>query len=892
MLRTQRPTPEALGGRSRGESAMRLPVRFTPLYSFLIFGFLFVFACSRGPTPEEQRADEMLEKGRQAVTQHRYQEGRGFLLEALAFDANSKRVQQAAEESELLGEISTATAQYDSAFLLYEQSHNWYKSLGEKNAARRLKLTVAYLHHWIGEEEAGFALYSEMMRIARALGDIQGLTEIEWAMLPSCRVLDRRELETSLLTELLNRSTAEKETGLQAKVYYEWGLSHAYHGEDQSAIENFLRAITLADQGQDSLLAISALAHLAMTYHREGNTQEAFQTYTDGLMRADKSSGAGELRREMLVRVGNIYLENRQFAEAERFYRPALLSAMDSGDRLMEGYLLIQLGHCSLGTVGGIESALKNYQSALDLFSSYSYEPGSIYALMSMGIAASGAGRLNDALGYFTSAVEQHDSAHLLREENDLTAECEEVFLKRYQTSPHEALVEVLLSVGKYDEAFLQAERQKGEKLYDALGEFMFDTGDQQTTSALKDFQHQKSLHAGAMRQLGQMLSGNSQDRLLLEQLRANLAKYKGTEDLAADRVVALDNGLMPVVRRGSITLAEVQRALAPGAVLVEPVPTSRSLYLFAVANPKWSVQLAAVEKSRYASLALQYNQLLLQQSDYPDSTALQSREMARRVELLGASLYDALIRPVEDQIAGATRLIIVPPDELVPFHSLQKAGLRRGSPYLIQRYPVEYLPSAATMLLPVWQGGHVSGIVGVGHPGTTEWDVEYELRDIRAFSKEAQLYFQKQATLATLQKEHGALLHLAAEFHYDDRSPGNSYVLLSDGQAATTTTFVPWGALLSVPRFSAIILSDLGRHETIPSAKPALFLMGGSETVILTMYPAHRKTKKYFGEMFYTSYLNGNSVQESYRQAMLGMIENSEYAAPHLWAPFFLYGR
>jgi CHAT domain-containing protein len=181
--------------------------------------------------------------------------------------------------------------------------------------------------------------------------------------------------------------------------------------------------------------------------------------------------------------------------------------------------------------------------------------------------------------------------------------------------------------------------------------------------------------------------------------------------------------------------------------------------------------------------------------------------------------------------------------------------------------------------------------IVALGHQGTTQWDVEYELRDIRAFDKDARLYFQKQATLATLQREHGTILHLAAEFSFDPDVPRNSVFLLSDGQGSTPQRF-QWGLLLSLPVFPTVVLSDLGLHESAPIAHAELFLIGGSKSVVTTLYSAQRRTKKYFGELFYTAVLGGSSTEDSYRSALLGMITTPEYSAPSVWAPFVLWGK
>jgi hypothetical protein len=61
---------------------------------------------------------------------------------------------------------------------------------------------------------------------------------------------------------------------------------------------------------------------------------------------------------------------------------------------------------------------------------------------------------------------------------------------------------------------------------------------------------------------------------------------------------------------------------------------------------------------------------------------------------------------------------------------------------------------------------------------------------------------------------------------------------------------------------------------------------------VIGNGFTPSRKTKKFFGEVFYTALLGGNSVQSAYRKVQMEMIKNPDYAPQFVWAPFFLWGK
>jgi tetratricopeptide (TPR) repeat protein len=865
------------------------------IFSIPILLTLVAFAgCGRAPSPEQQQADSTLTKAHEALARGKHRESRELLLSALTLNKQLGRAAKIAEAQRLLGDIAAATAEYDSAILFYNQAIEQYHSVANRDSVHALTLAVAGIHRWIGEGRKALLMYTEALRLSKLFGDPVPVREIEWAMLPACRAIDDREEEARVLTELLNEATASGSPGMQARAYYEAGLTKSRLDDHSGAEQSFLQALTFADQSHDSLLAITILLKLAMAYANAGKVSEAFQMYTDGLKRSDITAGAQMLREEMLTRVGNIYLRNRQNAEAGRFYRAALDFALSAHNKIAEGYLFVQLGHLERETPG---EAANNYRSSLDLFNSLSYPQGSAYALMCLGIAAQRANKLTDALSYFKSAIEQSEASAMRRSRDDLYAECESAFLTT-RSSAYDAAAEILLQLGRYDEAFWYMERKKAHETFDHLGALEITTRNSELTTALAQFSHLKALQVGAERQRERILTMMPEQSDLLRDLQANLTRTEQQMDGLAERIVHINNAFEPVVRIRNLGLSEVQKLLPAGTVLVEHIPTARSVYAFAISNAKVSVQVAAVEHDKALSTAAEFIGLLRHREAWKDSSEAQVRKMDRRIEELTTSLYGTFIKPIEKDLSGASKLIIVRHEGLtsMPLHALRGIPARRKSPYLIERYAVSYLPSAATLSLRGADPNKVGAspdIVGFGHQGETSWDVEYELRDIRAFYKEARLYFDQQATLVALQNEQGDVLHLAAEMRCNTIAPGSSAIVLSDGKSANTTKQVLFGELFSVSSFSTIILSDLGvQCAGVEPSVPLILLMNGSSAVIANESTPARKTKKFFGEIFYTALLAGATTQAAFRQAQLEMIKNPEYSSAYLWAPFALWGK
>jgi CHAT domain-containing protein len=227
-----------------------------------------------------------------------------------------------------------------------------------------------------------------------------------------------------------------------------------------------------------------------------------------------------------------------------------------------------------------------------------------------------------------------------------------------------------------------------------------------------------------------------------------------------------------------------------------------------------------------------------------------------------------------------------------LPVHAL-RFGRGKRSTFMAEQYQVQYLALAGNLLLPPKVPAGIRQVAAAGFPGRTRWDVEYELRDIRAFYRDARLYFGRQATVAELGRESAQLLHIAAQFVVDRRHPENAAIVLSDGKSQTFPAEVPIGQLLALPPTSTIVLSNLSPGGTIyHTGLPLLFAFNGTETTVMNGFVPLRKAKKYFNEVFYTNLFNGAGVPASFRAVQLGMLRTPGYQSPLVWGQFFLWVR
>ena len=751
--------------------------------------------------------------------------------------------------------------------------------MADRQAARGVQLETASMYRCMGEERKAFALYTEMARFAKLFNEEEGLRSIQWAMLPCCRILGEQEEEGHILADLL-RAPASAAPSFAARANLEAGMSMMWQGKLDSASQHLLRAFTQSDKSPDSLLACSALLQLARAYDAAGKATEALQTYGEALRRVDKIAGGKRIRLEFLTRVGNLYLRSRQSSEAGRFYRAAMTSAINLKDKIAEGYLCVQLGHCE--PAENSEGTLKYYRSALDLFTNYSYAPGIAYALLSIGKEQARVNRFNESIQELTASIGQDDQCLGARGADDVYKECGEAFFGQRETPAYDELVEALLQQGRTEEAFWYAGRRRAAVLFHALGALKPRPVRDSLRTALDNYRRDRALIIGAERQLEATLSRSSHDAQAITEIRAALraAHTRLTDESAA--VTALDAAYLPFVTIASLAVADVQKSLPPGSALVHYLPTRRSMYALVITPHGTSLGMAAAEKRGASLLA----------GEFLDSLKTPEGADSRRARELSGLLNTIFVRPIENDLPGVSRLYVILPDDmpLVPLHALRKNSMQ--GTFLAERVLVDYLPAADVLAFRVRPPAIVRDVIALGHPGSSNWDVEYELRDIRAFYKETRLYFGQQATLGTLQREHADLLHLAAEFRWDNRCPDNSAIVLPDSRSPEMVRSILQEEIVGLPPFPAVVLSNLASgYASIHPAEPYLFLANGGRTVIMDGYPPQRKTKKYFGEVFYTALLAGMPPCEAFHKAQLDMIRNPDYRSMHTWGAFFLWG-
>lgn len=848
--------------------------------------------CDSGPSPERLRADSVMVAALGANDAGKFPAARTRLLEAIELQQQHGRPENIAAMLEALAGSYAIVGDVDSAFIYLNRSVEARRALADRAAVRELTLDMAALHRRMGDDRRAMDVYVETLRLARLFKDQEGVLSILRAMLPSYRALDDVEGEQLAIAELRENAAAAGNAGMLARLNLESGIGAALRGDRQRASQEMLEAVTNAGRAKDSVVLARALGGLGGVAAGAGNPREALQYYGDALRVAYAMPGERRLTTRLLLDVGNTYGSGRDMANASRFYRAALTYALNSKNRIAEGYAMVLLGLCALEGRG--EDPVRECRSGLELFEGLGYARGAAFAQAALGRIAERNRQPVQAADRYRKAIALQEQWLSNPPEDDVYARCEETFFPQGPTYAYDQLLDVMLRTGETGEAFWFAEQKSRSLFLRMLAGTEPALKDSSAAAMIASVRRFRERRVAAEVQYAALLTEGEMRTEVLKLARQRLEAAGTQAAQARDDAVGRWPALAPFVGVDGVRLAEVQRRLGPATTLIRYVPTARSLYAFAVTQGDVQLRIAAVRREQVIASTEVLFSLYRSVESEADTIRTDLPGPRLQAEQLLQSMADWFIRPIaRDLPAGGTVLVTAAPEfPWLPVHAL-RVGRGKRSTYLAEQCQVQYLPLAGALLLPPRLPVSVKEVAAAGFPGRTKWDVEYELRDIRAFYREAHLYFGKQATIGALRQESAQLLHIAAQFVVYRRHPENATIILSDGKSQTFPDEVPVGQLLALPQTPAIVVSNLSRGGTFyHTGIPLLLALNGTGATVMNGFVPLRKSKKYFNEIFYTNLFNGATVAGAFRAVQLDMIRTPPYQSPLVWGQYFLWAR
>ena len=189
-------------------------------------------------------------------------------------------------------------------------------------------------------------------------------------------------------------------------------------------------------------------------------------------------------------------------------------------------------------------------------------------------------------------------------------------------------------------------------------------------------------------------------------------------------------------------------------------------------------------------------------------------------------------------------------------------------------------------------EAARVNHVVALGDPSGKNWSIDYELRDIRSFFKEATIFIGKEASWDNLKGVKADVLQISTDFLLGEGESPLGVLALAKDQTPEEIAKIPFDQLTQIQSSPIVLLSNqYGQGLGLSSIHALVLRINGSSDVFLNAWFSDRKTAKFFSEFFYTHLANGLAPGDAYRQALLNLIRTREVSHPHSWGQFFHFG-
>src|SRR6185312_9003428 len=634
----------------------------------------------------EEIANTLNNIGAVHYAQGNYSAASKALLRSTQLEDNSDNIIRIADALYMQGEYAQAAQYYQKSIKDFAATNNTAGVISALGGA-------ANSFYYEGRYDEAFESYRKNLAIQRELEDFSGMSLSLQGMGNVSRA--RGDFGMALDHYLLSVSVAKESTVKvpTATTLGSIGLVRAMQGNTAAAHDYYAQSLAEFEASGDKVGRARMLALIGNLYFVQASHEAALESYRQSLaLREDMNDKAAQAN--LRVGIGTVLLAQKQFASALDHYQKALQTFEALGNKASVADALTRIADVHLAEEDYAQ-ALTTAERAVTL-SNQVDDDVLWYAETLKGKALRALSRSDDASVAFSEAIRIIESSR-----SQIFAA--ETGGGRNELLPYLAKVELLIEQNKLAEAFEYAERARDKALLGLLG----NTGLKITTGSSPLEQAEERKLIAEVISLKLQLDRETQSRAVdksrhdalsnrLSQARAGYESFRSRQYSNHPQLKINRGELSPVkVDQTRNLIGDEQTAL------IEYLGTENNVYMFvltleplaksASARASKSANKAMVVLKVYP-LNIESGGLIEVVSQFEDSLANRSDAARER----SRSLYDLLLKPAQEQLAGKTKIIVVPDGVLwrVPFEALQPAADR----YLIDEASVSYIPSLATL--------------------------------------------------------------------------------------------------------------------------------------------------------------------------------------------------
>jgi len=859
--------------------------------SVLIAGLvLFLFGCRSSREDKLHEAAKYADEARQMFDEEKYGAALLRMKDAVAINTEASNDTALAENNLLVARCYQQLGEYDSALTHYQNAIERSHALSDRNRERAAQIALAEFHLLMNRDIDALAVASDAATSAKLFTNVHDAYAALLVVATASHKLQRYDQEIKAIEELLvfdSLGQKEKERNrLYASLFRAVSASH----KGMRSIEVLSRWMDASKRlGDDKGIALARyeLGRYYVSAERSDSALRAFSSAMEKLANIDDRL----LQSDVWIGLGNVAYSQHQYENARGYFSNALERAGQPGGVPRTQLLRLAIVACEFKQNPASRSAeLIAQASAIgDSCKKNGYLHGAAFAFFLKGVCQDKLNGSASAIQSFQEAVRIIDQT--MPGDNIDGQDFIDVFLREEKTDWYSTLLQGECTRNNVDSAFTVAEQKNLRDLVDFYSHITFVTRNPSVGRSVEELQQR--YNEGRLREHDIVDELEHSHRKTNERLTALTGRAGRCWENITSSIQALKKVSPNFARLLSLeplALNSIRGALPPQTALVEFAPTANALYSIVV-RPETSVIRRANATGQYLnSIVRDYLQLISELRLTTYGLRMSEPAALQRINELSSVLHTILIAPILADIRDVQKLYVVLPAEFawLPVHTLRGEGSVLGI-----RTNVSYLPTAAALLFPQDKERWVKKIIGLGHPGTTSWDVEYELKDIRSFFDGVGLLFDTAATLSHLLDSTYDILHIAAEAYLDRPVPQNSHAVLADEARPVGLRNVPLGEMLKMPAPRTFVFSNISATPGgLSRYAPLAFLANGTRTVIVSMWQGDRRAKKAFGEGFYTNLFAALPASDAYYKAIGAMAKQDEMSHIQRWGMYYQFGR
>ena len=784
-------------------------------------------------------------------------------------------------ESDTLGNIGgvyLSLGRFREALPYYRSALEIEKRLGFKPAQSADFGDIALCQAGMGDIDEALGSFDRALQIAKESGLAK--EEADWrkgkgTTLASLGRYDAALREYAAAEQVYERSGLQREL---VEALNDTGTVYETLGDVAGAEARFQRALNLARKIGNESGEVSSTLALGDLERRRRRNDQAEGYFATALTRARAAGDEGSAGAALIQR-GMNEIDRKHYEEALKIATEANQTAERLGNTPIiaeSRYLLAEAQrHRSQ-----LDLAIEEYSTAEKLQKELRDPELGWRILYGRGQALEAQGKNGDAIAAYKNSIHIiEDTRAQIAEERYRAGYIEE----RYQV--YVRLVELLLKLGKPDEAFVYSEKLRARAYFDQLGTSALLLPGSDAHRRIQELGEQiRSLRHAIQKEYA--TSEKDRRGQALELYSVELARAEKSYEELLDN--AQNAGAGTTQTDAIPSLAEIQHLL----------PSSTAVVEFVVGNETVSALLITRESVSGVPIRIT------------------SESLSSRVELLrglitersekwvqpATGIYKLLVTPLEREgkLRDVRQLLLVPDGVLnyVPF-----AALPNGSGYLGDEYRIAYLPSAVALVGNEAAKGPGLKLLAMAPSNAHLPNTAIEASSIGdLFTGTSRVVSGNGATETLFKQAAGNYdyVHLATHGSLNRNAPSLSALELqpdsqNDGRLelheiagmklhAQLVTLSACETALGKGYFSETPAGD----EFVGMTRA--FLGAGSRGVLASLWAVNDESTRLLMLNFYRN-LRRNGAADALSDAQRELRRNPQYRHPYYWAPFVMVG-